>query len=72
MLPSEAFDARAVLHSVEQDKPTALYGVPTMFLAELELLSQGSVRIKIIHWTELTYDSASLKLRTSHTFALGS
>ncbi|PVH71984.1 acetyl-CoA synthetase-like protein [Cadophora sp. DSE1049] len=44
VLPSEAFDARAVLRSIEQDKPTALYGVPTMFLAELELLSQGFLK----------------------------
>ncbi|CZS89444.1 related to acyl-CoA synthetases (AMP-forming)/AMP-acid ligases II [Rhynchosporium graminicola] len=42
VLPSEAFDARAVLRSLEDDKPTALYGVPTMFLAELELLTQGN------------------------------
>ncbi|KAK0130304.1 hypothetical protein ONS96_000825 [Cadophora gregata f. sp. sojae] len=44
VLPAEAFDARAVLRSIEQDKPTALYGVPTMFLAELELLSQGFLK----------------------------
>ncbi|KAH7324097.1 hypothetical protein BKA65DRAFT_555759 [Rhexocercosporidium sp. MPI-PUGE-AT-0058] len=40
VLPSEAFDAREVLRSIGNDKPTALYGVPTMFIAELELLSQ--------------------------------
>ncbi|KAH9205628.1 hypothetical protein DL95DRAFT_375968 [Leptodontidium sp. 2 PMI_412] len=44
VLPSEAFDARAVLRSIENDKPTALYGVPTMFIAELELLSQGFLK----------------------------
>ncbi|CZR70227.1 related to long-chain fatty-acid-CoA ligase [Phialocephala subalpina] len=44
VLPSEAFDARAVLQSIEEDKPTALYGVPTMFLAELELLAQDSFK----------------------------
>ncbi|KAF8860368.1 acetyl-CoA synthetase-like protein [Acephala macrosclerotiorum] len=44
VLPSEAFDARAVLKSIEEDRPTALYGVPTMFLAELELLAQGSLK----------------------------
>jgi fatty-acyl-CoA synthase len=38
----EAFDARKVLETVERERCTALYGVPTMFLAELELLeSEG-------------------------------
>jgi len=32
----EAFEARAVLETVERERCTALYGVPTMFLAELE------------------------------------
>jgi fatty-acyl-CoA synthase len=32
----EAFDARKVLETVERERCTALYGVPTMFLAELE------------------------------------
>jgi fatty-acyl-CoA synthase len=34
--PSEAFDALAVLESVEGERCTALHGVPTMFIAELE------------------------------------
>ena len=34
--PLEAFDARRVLATVERERCTALYGVPTMFLAELE------------------------------------
>jgi fatty-acyl-CoA synthase len=34
--PSPAFDAEAVLKAVEKEKATALYGVPTMFIAELE------------------------------------
>ncbi len=33
--PSEGFDARAVLETVEAERCTALYGVPTMFIAEL-------------------------------------
>ena len=33
--PSEGFDALAVLESVTQERCTALYGVPTMFIAEL-------------------------------------
>jgi fatty-acyl-CoA synthase len=34
--PSEAFDPVAVLQAAEQEKATAIYGVPTMFIAELE------------------------------------
>ena len=32
----ESFDARLVLETVERERCTALYGVPTMFIAELE------------------------------------
>ena len=32
----ESFDARRVLETIERERCTALYGVPTMFLAELE------------------------------------
>ncbi len=32
----EVFEPEAVLKAVEQEKATALYGVPTMFIAELE------------------------------------
>jgi fatty-acyl-CoA synthase len=35
VLPGEAFDARAVLEAVEAERCTSLYGVPTMFIAEL-------------------------------------
>jgi fatty-acyl-CoA synthase len=34
--PSEGFDARASLETVEAERCTALYGVPTMFIAELD------------------------------------
>jgi fatty-acyl-CoA synthase len=34
--PSEGFDALAVLQTVEAERATALYGVPTMFIAELD------------------------------------
>jgi fatty-acyl-CoA synthase len=33
--PGEGFDPRAVLETVEAERCTALYGVPTMFIAEL-------------------------------------
>jgi len=34
--PSEGFEPEEVLKAVEEEKATALYGVPTMFIAELE------------------------------------
>ncbi len=34
--PSESFDPVATLAAVEQERCTSLYGVPTMFIAELE------------------------------------
>jgi fatty-acyl-CoA synthase len=34
--PSEGFDATAVLEAVHEERATALFGVPTMFIAELE------------------------------------
>jgi fatty-acyl-CoA synthase len=36
VFPSEAFEPRAVLEAVSDEKCTALHGVPTMFIAELE------------------------------------
>jgi fatty-acyl-CoA synthase len=36
LCPIESFDARKVLETVESERCTALYGVPTMFLAEME------------------------------------
>jgi len=33
--PGEAFDPKAVLETVQAERATALYGVPTMFIAEL-------------------------------------
>jgi len=35
VVPSEGFDPEAVLRAVQDEKCTALYGVPTMFIAEL-------------------------------------
>ena len=35
VFPSDAFDPAAVLKAVQQERCTALYGVPTMFIAEL-------------------------------------
>jgi len=43
VFPSEAFSPVATLQSVQEYACTALYGVPTMFLAELELIANGTV-----------------------------
>jgi fatty-acyl-CoA synthase len=36
VIPDAAFDATAVLETVEAERCTSLYGVPTMFIAELD------------------------------------
>ena len=36
ILPAAQFDARATLEAVDSEKATVLYGVPTMFIAQLE------------------------------------
>jgi len=36
VVPGESFDPLAVLETVEEERCTSLYGVPTMFVAELE------------------------------------
>jgi acyl-CoA synthetase (AMP-forming)/AMP-acid ligase II len=43
VFPSEAFNPLATLKAVQEEKGTALYGVPTMFLAELDLIHNGTV-----------------------------
>ena len=43
VFPAEAFDPYATLKSVREERCTALYGVPTMFIAELELLQNGTI-----------------------------
>jgi acyl-CoA synthetase (AMP-forming)/AMP-acid ligase II len=43
VFPSESFNATAALKAVQDEKCTALYGVPTMFLEELGLLESGEV-----------------------------
>lgn len=40
VIPSEVFNARAVLEAVQSQRCTALHGVPTMFIAILELLDK--------------------------------
>ena len=36
VIPSEAYDAVAVMETVQRERCTSLYGVPTMFIGELE------------------------------------
>lgn len=43
--PSEAFDARAMLAAIERERCTAVYGVPTMFIAALALPDFARYRI---------------------------
>ena len=43
VFPSEAFNPLLTLESVRKYKCTALYGVPTMFIAELDLLANNAV-----------------------------
>ncbi len=42
VLPSPGFEPEAALRAVQTERCTALYGVPTMFIAELELTSFDS------------------------------
>ncbi|KAF1985348.1 acyl-CoA synthetase/AMP-acid ligase-like protein II [Aulographum hederae CBS 113979] len=42
VFPAESFDPMATLHSVRDYACTALFGVPTMFIAELDLLASGA------------------------------
>lgn len=37
VIPAESFDPRKTLDAVQKEKCTSLYGVPTMFISELEL-----------------------------------
>lgn len=49
MVPIEVFEPAKVLEAVESERCTALHGVPTMFIAELDQLDKG------------TYDLSSLR-----------
>lgn len=43
VFPAESFNAVSTLMSVKEEECTALYGVPTMFLEELDLVESGKV-----------------------------
>ncbi len=36
VIPAESFNARATLDAIEKERATSLYGVPTMFIAQLQ------------------------------------
>jgi fatty-acyl-CoA synthase len=46
VLPGESFDAEACLRAVQEERCTSLYGVPTMFIAELEHPSFATCRLE--------------------------
>lgn len=46
VIPGEFFDPAQVLEVVEKEKCTSLYGVPTMFIAELDLPSLSQYNLK--------------------------
>ncbi|WP_134774328.1 AMP-binding protein [Ornithinimicrobium flavum] len=41
VIPGPGFDPAATLRAVREERCTSLYGVPTMFIAELELIDRG-------------------------------
>lgn len=45
MVPIETFDPEMVLQAVEKERCTALHGVPTMFIAELDVLKNKSFNL---------------------------
>ncbi|WP_446666257.1 AMP-binding protein [Flexivirga sp. B27] len=51
VIPAPSFDAEATLKAVEAEHCTSLYGVPTMFIAELALMDAG----------EQSFDLSSLR-----------
>jgi acyl-CoA synthetase (AMP-forming)/AMP-acid ligase II len=48
VFPSASFDAGAVLDSIAAEKCTTILGVPTMYLAELELNQKKKVKITTV------------------------
>ena len=48
VFPHESFDAEATLRAVEAERCTAIYGVPTMFIAELEHPSFPPARYVVV------------------------
>ncbi|MFG3258359.1 AMP-binding protein [Streptomyces sp. NPDC048172] len=53
VLPAPSFDAGAVLRAVRDEGCTSLYGVPTMFIAELSALDAGTTDVRPRELTSL-------------------
>ncbi len=45
VIPAETFDAEATLRAIETHRCTSIYGVPTMFIAQLDHQAFGSFRL---------------------------
>ncbi|KAJ5683048.1 acetyl-CoA synthetase-like protein, partial [Penicillium macrosclerotiorum] len=48
VFPSDHFNADQVIQAVDQEKATALLGVPTMFVAELEICDAKQIKITTV------------------------
>ncbi|KAK4555534.1 hypothetical protein LTR86_007287 [Recurvomyces mirabilis] len=46
--PSQQFDAEAVIHAVETERCTVIYGVPTMFNTELDVLAKAGRKLSTL------------------------
>jgi fatty-acyl-CoA synthase len=47
-LPGESFDPDATLRTIEAERCTSIYGVPTMFIAQMDHPRFGSVRLETL------------------------
>jgi fatty-acyl-CoA synthase len=48
VLPGESFDPDATLRTIEAERCTSIYGVPTMFIAQMDHPGFGSVRLETL------------------------
>jgi len=48
VLPGESFDPDATLRTIEAERCTSIYGVPTMFIAQMDHPRFGSVRLETL------------------------
>lgn len=62
VLPGDAFSPETVLTTVEQEKCTALHGVPTMFIAGLEHLNQKPYNLSSLRTGIMAGSSCPIEL----------
>lgn len=48
VFPSDEFDAEKVVSAIVDEKATAVLGVPTMFLAELDIIKKRGIRVDTV------------------------